>query len=91
MASSAPSSGLPPALPGDLTRIPMSCGDLTAYVAGEGAPLLLIHSINAAASAAEMRPLHINSSSSLRSVASSSIIVITKPHLPLRVTLRRNI
>jgi hypothetical protein len=27
-------------------------------VAGEGAPLLLVHSINAAASAAEMRPLH---------------------------------
>jgi pimeloyl-ACP methyl ester carboxylesterase len=33
-------------------------GRLSAYVAGEGAPLLLVHSINAAASAAEMRPLH---------------------------------
>jgi pimeloyl-ACP methyl ester carboxylesterase len=30
------------------------------YVAGEGPPLLLIHSINAAASAAEVRPLHQN-------------------------------
>jgi hypothetical protein len=33
-------------------------GRLSAYVAGEGEPLLLVHSINAAASAAEMRPLH---------------------------------
>ena len=33
-------------------------GRLSAYEAGEGAPLLLVHSINAAASAAEMRPLH---------------------------------
>lgn len=28
------------------------------YVAGEGPPLLLVHSVNAAASAAEVRPLH---------------------------------
>lgn len=33
-------------------------GRLSAYVAGQGPPLLLIHSINASASAAEMRPLH---------------------------------
>lgn len=33
-------------------------GRLSAYAAGDGAPLLLVHSINAAASAAEMRPLH---------------------------------
>jgi len=33
-------------------------GRLSAYVAGKGEPLLLVHSINAAASAAEMRPLH---------------------------------
>jgi len=33
-------------------------GRLSVYVAGQGPPLLLIHSINAAASAAEMRPLH---------------------------------
>lgn len=33
-------------------------GRLSYYVAGEGAPLLLVHSINAAASAYEMRPLH---------------------------------
>jgi pimeloyl-ACP methyl ester carboxylesterase len=30
---------------------------LSCYVAGQGRPLLLVHSINAAASAAEMRPL----------------------------------
>jgi pimeloyl-ACP methyl ester carboxylesterase len=30
---------------------------LSAYVAGEGAPLLLVHSVNAAASVAEVRPL----------------------------------
>jgi hypothetical protein len=32
-------------------------GGLSAYVAGRGAPLLLVHSVNAAASAAEVRPL----------------------------------
>jgi pimeloyl-ACP methyl ester carboxylesterase len=31
---------------------------LRAYLAGQGPPLLLVHSINAAASSAEMRPLH---------------------------------
>jgi len=50
---------LPPAVSGE--RFEFSgpgTGRLNAYVAGEGAPLLLVHSINAAASAAEMRPLH---------------------------------
>ena len=32
-------------------------GDLACYVAGQGPPLLLVHSMNAAGSAAEMRPL----------------------------------
>ncbi len=45
---------LPPALSGQ--RI--SFDGLSAYVAGHGAPLLLVHSINAAASAAEMQPLY---------------------------------
>ena len=31
---------------------------LSCWVAGHGPPLLLVHSVNAAASAAEMRPLH---------------------------------
>ena len=44
---------LPPALPGQ--RIGFD--GLNCYVAGKGAPLLLLHSVNAAASAAEMRPL----------------------------------
>jgi pimeloyl-ACP methyl ester carboxylesterase len=50
---------LPPAVSGE--RFEFSApgtGRLSAYVAGEGPPLLLVHSINAAASAAEMRPLH---------------------------------
>lgn len=32
-------------------------GNLSCFVAGQGAPLLLVHSVNAAASAAEVRPL----------------------------------
>jgi pimeloyl-ACP methyl ester carboxylesterase len=32
-------------------------GDLNCFVAGQGAPLLLVHSVNAAASASEVRPL----------------------------------
>lgn len=45
---------LSPALSG--RRIPFN--GLSCYAAGSGAPLLLIHSVNAAASAAEMRPLY---------------------------------
>lgn len=47
----------PPALAGERIIVKTPAGDMTVYVAGEGPPLLLIHSINAAASAAEMRPL----------------------------------
>jgi pimeloyl-ACP methyl ester carboxylesterase len=50
---------LPPAVSGERFEFQgHGTGRLSAYVAGEGAPLLLVHSINAAASAAEMRPLH---------------------------------
>ena len=49
---------LPPALSGERLRLAGPAGELTVYKEGGGAPLLLIHSINAAASAAEMRPLH---------------------------------
>ena len=45
------------ALPGTLQAIPSKTGKLCAYVAGQGRPLLLVHSVNAAASAAEVRPV----------------------------------
>lgn len=48
---------LPPALPGEQLTINRRAGRLNAYVGGSGKPLLLIHSINAAASAYEMRPI----------------------------------
>ena len=50
---------LPPSVSGERFEFSgAGTGRLSAYVAGKGAPLLLVHSINAAASAAEMRPLH---------------------------------
>lgn len=51
-------SELPAALPGERIAWPSSAGQLSVYIAGEGPPLLLVHSVNAAASAAEVRPLH---------------------------------
>lgn len=47
---------LPPALPG--SRIDV--GGITCHVDGAGPPLVLVHSINAAASAAEVRPLYLH-------------------------------
>ncbi len=49
---------LPQAVSGERFELSSAAGRLSAYVAGDGPPLLLIHSINASASAAEMRPLH---------------------------------
>jgi len=49
---------LPDAVSGERFEFQSPAGLLSAYVAGEGVPLLLIHSVNAAASAAEVRPLH---------------------------------
>lgn len=49
-----------PALPGQRIEIQSAGQPLSLYLAGQGAPLLLVHSINAAASAAEMRPLHLH-------------------------------
>ena len=46
------------AVSGDRIEFASSAGALSAYVAGHGPPLLLVHSVNAAASAAEVRPLH---------------------------------
>ena len=53
---------LDPALPGERTSLTTSGGHVTFYASddGEGVPLLLIHSINAAASAFEMRPLFLH-------------------------------
>lgn len=50
--------GLPPAVSGERFEFESPAGRLSAYVAGTGPPMLLIHSINASGSAAEMRPLH---------------------------------
>jgi len=49
---------LPAALGGERMEFDSRVGKLSAYVAGNGPPLLLIHSINAVASAAEVRPLY---------------------------------
>lgn len=49
---------LPAAVSGERFEFESGAGRLSGYAAGEGPPLLLIHSINASASAAEMRPLH---------------------------------
>ncbi len=43
------------ALSGLLHTIPSKTGGLSAYVAGQGRPLLLVHTVNASASAAEVR------------------------------------
>ncbi|MEL6368899.1 MAG: alpha/beta hydrolase [Pseudomonadota bacterium] len=48
---------LPKAFDAELHSIDTSAGEMAYYKAGNGAPLLLIHSINAAASAFEMKPL----------------------------------
>ena len=45
------------ALNGQLQTIASDTGHLCAYVKGQGRPLVLVHTINAAASAAEVRPL----------------------------------
>lgn len=46
------------ALPGERLDFVSSAGRLSFYMQGTGPPLLLIHSVNAAACAAELRPLH---------------------------------
>jgi pimeloyl-ACP methyl ester carboxylesterase len=48
---------LPPALPGERRELVGRAGRLSYYIAGSGAPLLLVHSVNAAASAYEVRPM----------------------------------
>ncbi len=53
---------LPPALPGDVLPLQTPAGRAALYADGprDGAPLLLIHSVNAAASAYEVRPLYLH-------------------------------
>jgi pimeloyl-ACP methyl ester carboxylesterase len=53
-----PAPSLPPPVPGEALRLNGRAGPMTVHVAGQGPPLLLVHSVNAAASAAEVRPLH---------------------------------
>jgi pimeloyl-ACP methyl ester carboxylesterase len=48
---------LPPALAGDRFTFTSAGRAVTCYTAGNGPPMLLVHSVNAAASAAEVRPL----------------------------------
>lgn len=51
--------GLPPAVSGTPVALQLpGFGRVVACVDGAGPPLLLLHSVNAAASAAEVRPLH---------------------------------
>jgi pimeloyl-ACP methyl ester carboxylesterase len=50
----SPSTSLPAAVSGERFEF----DGLSCYVAGQGRPLLLIHSVNAAASAAEIAPLY---------------------------------
>jgi pimeloyl-ACP methyl ester carboxylesterase len=49
---------LPPAVSGEQRIFQGKAGKLCAYVAGEGPPMLLVHSVNAAASSYEMKPLY---------------------------------
>ena len=49
---------LPPAVSGERIEFESPAGRLSVYIAGQGPALLLVHSVNAAASAAEVRPLH---------------------------------
>jgi pimeloyl-ACP methyl ester carboxylesterase len=48
---------LPPAIDAEWREISGRAGRIGYYVAGQGIPLLLVHSVNAAASAYEMRPI----------------------------------
>jgi hypothetical protein len=51
-------AALPAALSGERLEFDSAAGRLSVYVAGQGPALLLVHSVNAAASAAEVAPLH---------------------------------
>ena len=62
---SPPPPPLPAPVPGEVVHLQLpGFGRMGAVVAGQGAPLLLVHSVNAAATAAEVRPLHTHFSAS---------------------------
>jgi len=56
MMSSMKKVSLPLAIPAERLEFDGRSGRLSYYVAGKGAPLLLVHSINAAGSAREVQP-----------------------------------
>jgi pimeloyl-ACP methyl ester carboxylesterase len=59
MPQAAPPPPLPAPVPGEVVQLQLpGFGRMAGVLAGQGPPLLLVHSINASASAAEMRPLH---------------------------------
>jgi pimeloyl-ACP methyl ester carboxylesterase len=68
MAASDPVT-LPAPFPADVRRLATPDGSVTLYEAGAGAPVLLLHSINAAASAMEVEPLFTTLARSRRVVA----------------------
>lgn len=51
-------AALAPPLDGKQRHIDRRAGPLSCYVSGDGPPMLLVHSINAAASAYEVRPIY---------------------------------
>ena len=55
---SAAHTAFRPQLSGHTIQIATAAGAVAVHTAGSGPPLLLVHSVNAAASAAEVRPLH---------------------------------
>jgi pimeloyl-ACP methyl ester carboxylesterase len=56
-AETLPGTRLPPAVSGERREIDRRAGRLSYYAAGRGAPALLVHSVNAAASVYEVRPV----------------------------------
>ncbi len=56
--ASVTTPALPHALSGERFEFESIAGKISCYVDGSGPPLMLVHTVNAAASAAEVRPLH---------------------------------
>jgi pimeloyl-ACP methyl ester carboxylesterase len=58
MISDSAPAAFRPRLSGQTLIFETAAGPVAVHVTGQGPPLLLVHSVNAAASAAEVRPLH---------------------------------
>lgn len=72
--SATDTARLPPAVPGAQLALQLpGFGRMAAFIDGQGPPLLLVHSVNAAACAAEVRPLH------LRFAANRSVLSVDLP------------